>query len=43
MLSQMIDVQISHGLGEEVKASLSVMRKCKSFTLYWKSLIKREK
>lgn len=41
MLSQMIAVIMKEGKDEKGKKALHTLKTCKSFTLYWKSLIKR--
>lgn len=41
MLSQIIEVVLNYGKGDDARDGLIVCRKCKSFGLYWKSLVKR--
>lgn len=43
MLSQMIGVVLNSAKGDHDKNALLVLKGCKSFGLYWKSLVKREK
>jgi hypothetical protein len=43
MLSQMIAVILKEGKDEQGKKALQTLKSCKSFNLYWKSLVKREK
>jgi hypothetical protein len=41
MLSEMIAVVLKEGKEEKGKNALETLKKCKSFSLYWKSLVKR--
>jgi len=43
MLSQMIAVILKEGKDEQGRKALQTLKTCKSFNLYWKSLVKREK
>lgn len=43
MLSEIIAVVLKEGKEEKGKEALLTLRNCKSFGLYWKSLVKREK
>lgn len=39
----MIGVVLNSAKGEQDKNALLILKSCKSFGLYWKSLVKREK
>ena len=41
MLGQMITVILKEGKDENARKALQTLKNCKSFALYWKSLIKR--
>jgi len=43
MLSELVNIILKNGTGDSAKNSLLVLKSCKSFNLFWKSLISKEK